>query len=134
GPLAVKTEHQGAGTGKEIVSRGVEWLKTQGATIIGLETMPRTMDNIGFYSRQGFQPGRLTITATIDAAYGDIGPVTLSRQSESTRVDTIAEARALVQRLSPGYDYTREIMLTADLALGDTVLLYDRDQLVGYAL
>src|SRR5678816_2313943 len=64
GPLAVRTEYQGAGIGKEIVTRGVEWLKAQGASVIGLETMPRTMDNIGFYSRLGFLPGRLTITAT----------------------------------------------------------------------
>src|SRR3954467_10531885 len=46
GPLAVRTELQGGGTGKEIVTRGVEWLKARGASMIGLETMPRTMDNI----------------------------------------------------------------------------------------
>ena len=71
GPLAVRTEMQGAGTGKEIVTRGVDWLKSHGASVIGLETMPRTMDNIGFYSRLGFLPGRLTITTTLEAAYLD---------------------------------------------------------------
>src|SRR5881409_1404630 len=43
GPLAVRTELQGSGTGKEIVTRGIEWLRTQGVSIIGLETMPRTI-------------------------------------------------------------------------------------------
>src|SRR6185436_2741494 len=57
GPLAVRTELQGSGTGKEIVARGIEWLKAQSVSVIGLETMPRTMDNIGFYSRLGFSPG-----------------------------------------------------------------------------
>ncbi|HET9730815.1 MAG TPA: hypothetical protein VFR41_15395, partial [Acidimicrobiia bacterium] len=38
------------------------------------------------------------------------------------------------QRLLPGYDYTREISLTHELSLGDTVLLYDGDTLVGFAL
>jgi hypothetical protein len=33
---------------------------------IGLETMPRTIENIGFYSRLGFLPGHLTITLTRD--------------------------------------------------------------------
>ena len=56
GPLAVRTEYQGSGIGKEIVARGVEWLKREGATVIGLETMPRTMDNIGFYSRSASCP------------------------------------------------------------------------------
>ena len=66
GPLAVRTEYQGSGMGKEIVQRGVEWLKSQRTAVIGLETMPRTMDNIGFYSRLGFLPGRLTITMTLE--------------------------------------------------------------------
>src|SRR3569623_1173951 len=81
GPLAVRTEFQGNGTGKEIVTRGVEWPKTQGATVIGLETMPRTMDNIGFYSRLGFLPGRLTITTTIEGAYGTEPAQTLGKLS-----------------------------------------------------
>src|SRR5438045_2936282 len=71
GPLAVRTEFQGNGTGKEIVARGVEWLRSQDVSIIGLETMPRTMDNIGFYSRLGFLPGKLTITSTLEAAFAD---------------------------------------------------------------
>ena len=134
GPLAVRTEYQGAGTGKEMVSRGVEWLKAQGAKVIGLETMPRTMDNIGFYSRLGFLPGRLTITTTVDAAYADTPAALIGRLSNRARDDALAECRALVQRLLPGYDYTREIGLTTELALGDTVLLYADDRLIGFAL
>ena len=134
GPLAVRTELQGSGTGKEVVARGVEWLKAQGATVIGLETMPRTMDNIGFYSRLGFSPGRLTITSTLDAAYAETPARILSRLSPSGRADTVAECRELVARLLPGYDYSREIMLTHELSLGDTVLLYDGDRVAGFAL
>jgi hypothetical protein len=102
--------------------------------VIGLETMPRTMDNIGFYSRLGFQPGRLTLTTTIDAAYTDEPVRLLSRLSPTSRADAIAECRALIDRVLPGYDHTREIELTADLSLGDTVLWYDGDRIAGYAL
>jgi GNAT superfamily N-acetyltransferase len=134
GPLAVRTEHQGSGTGKEIVARGIEWLKSHGATVIGLETMPRTMDNIGFYSSLGFVPGRLTITLTLDAAATDHGPELLGRLGLRDREDALAEARTLVDRLAPGYDFTREVELTESLALGDTVLLRERGRLVGLAL
>src|SRR5436309_8107776 len=69
GPLAVRTEFQGGGAGKEIVARGIDWLRAERAVVIGLETMPRTMDNIGLYSRLHFIPGRLTVTTAVDAAH-----------------------------------------------------------------
>lgn len=134
GPLAVRMEHQGSGLGKEIVERGVAWLEKEGARVIGLETMPRTMDNIGFYSRLGFAPGRLTITLTLDAASADRGPELLGRMSLRDRDDHLGAARTLVQGILPGYDFTREIELTDALSLGDTVLLRERGELAGFAL
>ena len=134
GPLAVRTEHQGSGLGKEIVERGVAWLEKEGARVIGLETMPRTMDNIGFYSRLGFAPGRLTITLTLDAASADRGPELLGRLSMRDREDHLGAARTLVQVIMPGYDFTREIELTDALALGDTVLLREHGELAAFAL
>jgi GNAT superfamily N-acetyltransferase len=134
GPLAVRTEYQGSGVGKEIVERGIEWLKREGATVIGLETMPRTMDNIGFYSSLGFAPGRLTITLTLDAVSGDRAPELLGRLGAREREEALAGAHALVERLAPGYDFSRELELTDALALGDTVLLRDGGRIVGFAL
>jgi GNAT superfamily N-acetyltransferase len=134
GPLAVRTEFQGNGTGKEIVTRGIDWLKAEGATTIGLETMPRTMDNIGFYSRLGFMPGRLTVTTTLEAPQGDSAVQVLGRLSPQARDDAIAECHALVHELIPGYDYSREIRLTHELSLGDTILLSHGGRIVGYAL
>jgi len=134
GPLAVRTEQQGVGAGAEIVRRGIEWLKIHGATTIGLETMPRTMDNIGFYSGAGFAPGRLTLTLTLDATYADKPAPLLGRLSPSDKDDAIAECRALVQSLLPGYDHTREIQLTDELALGDTMLLMKGGAIRGFAL
>ena len=134
GPLAVRTEHQGSGTGKEIVNRGIEWLKAQGSTVIGRETMPRTMDNIGFYSRLGFVPGRLTLTTTLEANYADTPALMLGRLSQRDRDDAVRQCQRLVEQQLPGYDYSREIHLTAELGLGDTVLLYRGDQIIGFAL
>src|SRR3954471_11935391 len=109
GPLAVRTEQQGGGTGKEIVTRGVEWLKTKGAAVIGLETMPRTMDNIGFYSRLGFLPGQMTLTLSMDASRHEHTLQALSRLPSSMRDHAIAECCDLVGRVAPGVDYAREI-------------------------
>lgn len=134
GPLAVRSEHQGAGTGKEIVRRGIEWLKVHGATTIGLETMPRTMDNIGFYSAMGFVPGKLTLTTTVDAGYADTSGQLFGRLTSRDKDDALEECHALLDSLLTGYDHRREIELTDELALGDTLLLRARNRLTGFAL
>jgi hypothetical protein len=134
GPLAVRTEYQGSGVGKEVVEQGIAWLKREGAKVIGLETMPRTMDNIGFYSALGFVPARHTIPHTVVAGGGHRGPELLGRLGLREREDALVEARTLVDRLAPGYDFTREVELTESLALGDTVLLRDGGRVVGLAL
>jgi GNAT superfamily N-acetyltransferase len=134
GPIAVRSEHQGAGAGKEIVKRGTEWLNVHGASVIGLETMPRTMDNIGFYSAMGFLPGRLTLTTTVDASYADRPAPLFGRLASRDKDDVLVRCTELVASLLPGYDHSREIQLTDELALGDTLLLYRREELVGFAL
>jgi hypothetical protein len=92
------------------------------------------MDNIGFYSSLGFEPGRLTLTLTLDAAPAERPPVLLGRLSSSDYEDQVAESALLADSLLSGYDFTRELRLTNDLALGDTVLLHDGDRLAAYAL
>ena len=134
GPLAVRTEYQGSGAGKEVVERGIAWLREKGARVIGLETMPRTMDNIGFYSGLGFVPGRLTITLTLDAVSADRASELLGRMSVRDRDDELLATQALVSRVAPGYDFRRELELTDSLSLGDTVLLREGGTLVGFAL
>ena len=134
GPLAVRSESQGTGIGKEMVRAGIEWLRRGGATVVGLETMPRTMDNIGFYSTLGLVPGRLTVTLTLEAAPMERPAPLLGRLPLRVRDDVVAECRALLDAQLPGYDFTRELMLTDHLALGDTVLLYRGTAIAGYAL
>jgi GNAT superfamily N-acetyltransferase len=134
GPLAVRPEWQGGGLGKEIVRAGVRWLSERAARVIGLETMPRTMDNIGFYSGLGFLPTRLTITLTLDAAAGDSPALLFGRLSSRDKEDMLAECLTLTQSLVPGYDYSREITLTDSLSLGDTLIVRNAGRVVAFAL
>ena len=123
GPLCVRPDLQGGGVGRVVVQAGVAWLQAQGATTIGLETMPRTMDNIGFYTRLGFVPGRLTLTVTLEAARTASGLTLLSRLSAARQEAALAGCRALTAQLAPAVDFTRELEITARLAVGDTVIL-----------
>jgi len=134
GPLAVRSDCQGVGNGKVVVQAGTAWLRSVGCGVIGLETMPRTMDNIGFYARLGFVPGRLTTTLTVDAARAAKPASLLSTLGPADRAAAVGECAALVAGVLPGYDFTREIELTAQFGLGDTLLLREGSALVGFAL
>lgn len=134
GPLAVRPDRQGEGLGSNMVRLGIEWLKTQGASTIGLETMPRTVENIGFYSRIGLVPGPLTVTLVHDAPRRlGTPPELLSTAGRLVR-ERLDECRRLTDELSPGVDFSREIALTRDLGIGDTTLVRDGDELLGFAL
>jgi GNAT superfamily N-acetyltransferase len=134
GPLAVHPDYQGQGIGKIIVNTGVEWLKQRGATVIGLETMPRTMDNVGFYSSLGFTPGHLTVTVTLDAARSGIQSTLMSALNPHERELAMRQCRQALQQLIPGYDYMREIVLTAQHELGDTVFVRKGGDVVSFAI
>jgi GNAT superfamily N-acetyltransferase len=139
GPLAVHPDYQTHGLGKAMVGAGIEYLKAGGARVIGLETMPRTMDNIGFYSSMGFTPGHLTLTVTIDAEFAAPQPIGRAALRlgglEPLDIDrAVTNCLSLTESLLPGYDFSREIRLTEELALGDTMLLHRSNELVAFAL
>ena len=137
GPLAVRPDRQGLGLGKVVVEAAVEWLKEQHVTTVGLETMPRTVENIGFYSRLGFIPGHLTVTLTgeIAANVKSLRPrfLRLSELLAAEQRELLARCRERLQRSAPGYDYTRELELTTDLGIGDTIVI-ETGEVRGFAL
>ncbi len=134
GPLAVRPERQGSGIGTAIVQEASDWLRTHEATTIGLETMPRTVDNIGFYSRLGFLPGHLTVTLVGTVRPGAFGRVELLSQLGTADREALLEAgRARLQHSVPGCDFGREFELTYELGVGDGVVLESGD-VRGFAL
>ncbi|HUF65442.1 MAG TPA: GNAT family N-acetyltransferase [Gemmatimonadaceae bacterium] len=134
GPLAVDSDYQGAGLGKTIVTTGLEWLKARQTRVIGLETMPRTVENVGFYSGLGFVPANLTITLTLDVRHASRVPTMLGALSSIERDVVVRRCADLLGSITPGYDFTREIELTSELDLGDTVLLTAGGELRAFAL
>ncbi|HET9066355.1 MAG TPA: GNAT family N-acetyltransferase [Gemmatimonadales bacterium] len=135
GPLAVRLDQQGRGLGQEVVSAGIAHLQDAGATTIGLETMPRTIENIGFYSRLRFRPGHLTITMQVEC-----GPATgvtlpgIQALDIAARSDAIAACRRFSTARWSGRDFTREMALTLELDLGDVLLHHRGGELAGFVL
>jgi hypothetical protein len=134
GPLAVRPDRQGEGLGSAMVRTGIEWLRSQGATTIGLETMPRTVDNIGFYSRIGLVPSRLTVTLVHDVARRTAGSPEMLSSAAGGGDEQLEECRQLTDRVLPGVDFTRELALTRELGIGDATLVREGRTLTGFAL
>ena len=139
GPLAVRTEFQGSGTGKEIVTRAASngsWAVRR----VGDRARDDAADDrehrilfasgisSGSVSRSRRRSSGIAWTNADAQLIGRLSPAARG-QISAGRVPGSGEPKLL-----PGRDYTREINLTNELALGDTVLLYDRDWLVGFAL
>src|SRR3954464_3695673 len=134
GPLAVRPDRQGEGLGSAMVRTGIDWLRSQGATTIGLETMPRTVDNIGFYSRIGLVPSHMTVTLVHDIPRRPSGLAELLSGAGTDWSACVEECRELSDRVLPGVDFTRELALTRELRIGDTTRVREGGALAGFAL
>jgi len=141
GPLAVMPKYQGAGVGKAVVNAGIDYLRTRGATVIGLETMPRNFRNLGFYSRLGFDPGPLCLDMVAQAHGGRAPFDSRSAEIRYFREGTPAQKERLLRgcgeistALSPGLDYSKEVLLNSRHRFGDTVFLVDGDEVAGFAV
>lgn len=133
GPLAVRPDRQHAGLGKTIVQAAIDYLQDCGVATLGLETMPRTVDNIGFYAGLGLVPRFLTVTLTRDLQRRPPAtPLLLSLRGGDAA--TLAATRQLSHALIPGLDFSQEISLTAELGLGDTSLVEGSAGLEAFAL
>lgn len=132
GPIAVRPDRQGSGIGRAIVETGIDLLRQRGATTIGLETMPRTTDNIGFYGRLGFVPRHLTITLVRDAVRAVARDA--SRLSNGDVAANVAECAELTSMVVPGIDFSRELRLTLEMGLGDATMIRRGGRLIAFAL
>jgi GNAT superfamily N-acetyltransferase len=136
GPLAVRPDRQGLGLGKAVIRSAVEWLVEQRVRVLGLETMPRTVENIGFYSQLGFSPGYLTVTLTGDVIQRSVRGrfLRLSELGQRERGAAFTRCRETLGQALPGYDFTRELELTSQLSLGDTVVIGSASEMSAFAL
>lgn len=72
GAFGVHPKYQGKGIGKEIINYTIKILKEDyKVSTIGLNTMPESQYNVGFYMNIGFTPLKLTLSLKKQISYGD---------------------------------------------------------------
>jgi ribosomal protein S18 acetylase RimI-like enzyme len=136
GTFGLLPEYQQRGLGKQLIATSLGYLRRQPGRLIGLETMYDSPSNLGLYLRQGFRPCLPTFLLG-RSLEGSARPVELPRWSvanDATRERWLADLREATSGIYPGLDYAKEIIATAKYDLGETLVLLDGDQAIGFAI
>lgn len=142
GTFGVPTQFQRLGIGTALVDRTLTYL-TPKATTVGLETMPESGANMGFYSRAGFAltyPTLLMDLSLIQEAdrLRGVGPddtTIWSEQDGASREGALDEIRSISDALLPGLDYSGEVEAMRSHGFGKTLLSHGAGgRLDGFAI
>ena len=108
-----------------------QWQLRQAA----LFTFPQSPKHIGLYQKFGFWPQYLTpLLEKAVAPTGGREYSTYSEASQGERSAILHACQEVTDRLFEGLDVGHEIRATDAQALGDTVLVHDDAELVGFAV
>jgi GNAT superfamily N-acetyltransferase len=137
GPITVRPDHQGRGTGKNLVEAITSQLDAWGVRHAGLCTFPHSPLHHALYGKFGFYPRFLTaIMAAPARSAGIARPWTrYSELPAGERETATRSCRELTEQLYEGLDLGAEICIVAARGLGDTLLLWDTSsRLAGFAI
>ena len=134
GPLTVRIDLQDRGIGSRLMEPVIEAFERWGLRHSGLFTFPQSAKHIGLYQKHGFWPRLLNpvMSKAVTRASADYS--TYSEVVEADRPATLQAIRGLTDAVFPGLDLEREISAVDSQALGDTLLLYEADELVGLGI
>lgn len=118
GPLEVDAPSQGQGIGKALVLKSLDYLKSQGCTTMGCETMASSPKNIAFYMKMGFRARALS-----NVMYKRLAPLDPHRLRDNParpfEKGDFAQAKDIWQAIQPGIDYSKELEVLAVHGLGE---------------
>lgn len=122
GTFGVHPDFRGRGVGKSLLLAAVEQLKAAGCRTIGLETMPDSAYNIGFYTRLGFrlvQPS-LSLDKTTGEPARDPGYRLLCLPDQPADLTILSQ---ISQASRPGLDLAVEAQNAAAFGWGTSLLI-----------
>lgn len=136
GPLTVRPDMWSSGVGKGLMEPVLARFDAWHTRVAGLFTFPHSTKHIGLYRKFGFSPRFLT--AMMSKAVAPLtGPRVWTKFSEAPpeqHEKMLAACRALTDAVYPGLDVTPEIRSIFRQHLGDTLLLWRNDRLMGLAV
>jgi GNAT superfamily N-acetyltransferase len=134
GPLTVRVDVQDRGIGSRLMEPVMDAFERWAPLQSGLFTFPESAKHIGLYQKHGFWPRFLNPVMSKAVTAAQVDFATYSEVDEPQRPATLRAIRGLTDTVFPGLDLEREIRAIDTQALGDTILIYDDDELVGLAI
>ena len=136
GPLSIDPAYWDRGLAKYLVVPTVDRLDTWGVQLAGLFTFSHSAKHIALYQKFGFHPRWLTMVfeKTVVSHAGQTAAWSvLSQLDLQSRLAALQACRGLTHRVYGGLDVTPEIESIAVQGLGDTVLVWQDNELIGLA-
>lgn len=147
GPLTIHPDYWNSGVAKLLLQQVMACFERWGTRHMALYTFPTSLKHVGLYRKFGFWPRFLTISMEKDVngggaaaeASGVPGVVEafwtkFSDVPAAEREGMLDRCRALTGKVLEGLDVGVEIRSVAGQQLGETVLLWTRDELTGLAV
>ncbi len=132
GPLSVAATRWDRGIARALLDATMDVLDGWGVTHRGLFTFAQSPKHLALYQRYGYAPRFLTaICAGAPVARSD-GWTTFGESED--RAAALAAAAAVTGSVFLGLDVRSEILAATELALGDTVMVYDDAGLGAFAV
>lgn len=138
GPITVHPDHWGKGVATLLLEPVIKCFDRWKIRHAGLVTFADSPKHIGLYRKFGFWPrfltGLMTKAVTPAPVNGNGGWTRFSAVPQHERDATLVRCRQLTGSIYDGLDLEREIRAVAEQQLGETVLLWNGDDLTGLAV
>jgi GNAT superfamily N-acetyltransferase len=136
GPLTVLPDHWDRGIGSRLMGPIMDVFSKWNVRHTGLFTFAQSPKHIGLYQKYGFWPRFLTaiMSKPVQPRGQQSQWSRYSEANESEQEGILRACREITDAIYSGFDVSRELDAAQAQQLGDTVLLWDRDTLMGFGV
>jgi GNAT superfamily N-acetyltransferase len=135
GPLTTRPDLWDQGIARRLIDPVMDQFAGWQVQLAGLFTSPNSPKHLGLYHRYGYRPRFLTavMARPVEAGASALAAHRFSALSTAQQAAALDGGRRITGALFAGLDLTAEIRAIADLGLGDTLLLGDPVEPMGFA-
>jgi N-acetylglutamate synthase-like GNAT family acetyltransferase len=136
GPLTVRPDLWDRGIASALMRPIVDLFDAWQVRQAALFTFSQSTKHVGLYQKFGFWPQYLTAVMgrQLEPSAPDRAPGTYSQAADGERAAIVSACREVTDAIFEGLDVAHEIRAAHAQELGDTVLLHEASELVGFAV